>query len=358
MRERVKRLRLPLVALILALSCIGCILGIARLKNLFPSQQAAERWKGEGEMDFTQLSFFMTRDQKLSREQIYSFRTAMVQKLKDASLDPETDRGLLRDAWSGSDTVKVANGRRGGEVQVIPVGGSFFDFHPLRLLSGNYLRPEDVMDDRVLLDRETAWLLFGGTELTGMSFYIENTPFVVAGVYEHDSDRFSKRAEEGAMCVYMSCDAYERLFPEKAGALCYELVMADPVRGFALTAAGEKFPLKGAEILNNSARFSTSRLWALLKDRTARTMRTGFAVYPAWENAARAAEDRAAQLFALACVFGILPEVLLVIWLAHLLSRGKRKLGEEVLPEAREKLEEAVRVQGRRRWERKHPDQK
>ncbi len=349
--------RLPLIAAALALCCAVCVWRIFALANMFPSQHAAERWRGEREMEFTQLSFFMTRDRKLTREQLYTFRTDMAQKLSEASLDPQVDSGLLHDCWSGLETVRVSNGARGGEVQVIPVGGWFFDFHPLRLLSGSYLQPDDVMDDRVLLDEETAWLLFGGTDLGGMSFDLEGNPVVVAGVFRHDDDRFSRRAEGDAMRIYMNYDAFERLFPDKTGITCYELVMADPVRGFALTAAGEKFGLKDAEILNNSARFSASRLWALLKDRSARSMRTGYAAYPSWENAARAAEDSASQLFALACVCGVLPVALLLLWLVKLAARGKRKLGEEILPDARERVQEAVRVRGRQRWERSHPDQ-
>lgn len=61
------------------------------------------------------------------------------------------------------------------------MGGNFFDFHPIRLLSGNYISPDDLMKDRVLLDEDTAWLLFGGTQLEGLSFKIDGVPFVVAG---------------------------------------------------------------------------------------------------------------------------------------------------------------------------------
>jgi hypothetical protein len=71
------------------------------------------------------------------------------------------------------------------------------------------------MDDRVLLDRETAWLLFGGTELSGMSFSINGVPFVVAGVYDHDGDRFTRRAvDEGVMSIYMSWEGYRRLISQ------------------------------------------------------------------------------------------------------------------------------------------------
>ena len=56
---------------------------------------------------------------------------------------------------------------------MLAVGGQFFEFHPLRLLSGSYIAEGDLSPDRVLLDRELAWELFGGTELTGMSVEVK-----------------------------------------------------------------------------------------------------------------------------------------------------------------------------------------
>ena len=114
MRERIKKLLLPLIAAALALGCLVCLWRLHALKNLLPDQHAAERWQGEGALDFDQLSFFMARDQKLTRDQLYAFRTEMLKKLKEASLEPENNPGLLHDAWSTSDTVKVQNGRRSG----------------------------------------------------------------------------------------------------------------------------------------------------------------------------------------------------------------------------------------------------
>jgi len=100
---------------------------------------------------------------------------------------------------------------------VIAVGGNFFDFHPIRLLSGNYITPDDLMQDRVLLDEETAWLLFGGTELSGMSFKINGVPFVVAGVIQREQDFASEKAYSSGMGIYMSYDGYSSLFEEAAG---------------------------------------------------------------------------------------------------------------------------------------------
>ena len=351
--------RWPLIAaLVLALCCAVCLLVSRGAANTLDSQKAAERWQGESERSFVQISCFLPAGESLSMEKLYAFRTDMAKKLKDASYDPENDRGLYIDAWSRSGAVKVNAGRRGGEVLAVAVGGRFFDFHPLRLLNGSYLSPDDLMEDRVLLDRETAWLLFGGSELSGMSFAINGQPFVVAGVYEHAGDRFSKRAEGEGMCIYMHYDAFVRLFPEQTGASCYELVVAEPVKGFGRMAAEEKFPVKRAELVENSYRFEASRLLRLVKDSAERSMRKSEALYPGWENAARGAEDQAAFWLAAGIVCGVFPAALLLYALIRFLAGGKTKLEEEVLPRTKERVEEAWRVRARKRWEKKHPDMK
>ncbi len=348
--------RWPIVlALLLALLSAFSFWRMRAVPRLLPSQQAAERWKGDGERDFAQHSFFLPAEEKLTRDQVYSFRNDMLQKLKGASYDIENEKGLFTDAWSLSAPVKVSAGRRSGEVQAFAVGGNFFDFHPLRLLSGNYLRPGDLMEDRVLLDRETAWLLFGAVDLAGMSFSIGGTPFVVAGVYEHEKDGFSKAALTDGMCIYMSYDAFIRLFPENTGISCYELVMAEPVKGFAHGAAEEKFPVKKAELTDNSYRYSVDRLLKILKAGSARSMHKGSTIYPYWENAARAAEDRAALWLAVGLVSGAFPAALALAELIRGFVRGRRKMETDVLPEAQARGREYIRELKRRRWERRHP---
>ena len=48
--------------------------------------------------------------------------------------------------------------------------------------------------------------------------------------------------------------------------------------------------------------------------------------------------------------------ITLLIELIRLLARGKAALEDEVIPRAKESVEEAVRVQARKRWEKKHPE--
>ena len=44
-----------------------------------------------------------------------------------------------------------------------------------------------------------------------------------------------------------------------------------------------------------------------------------------------------------------------VVWLIRLLKRGKEKLGDDVLPKAKDRIGEAIRKKQRKHWEKKHP---
>lgn len=352
-RERTKRLwSLGLLAALLLL-CAVCLLAYKNTAALLSSQSAAQRWQGDNETAFAQVSCFASAGDSITEEEIYSFRSAMLTKLKDASFEVSAGTPLIHDAWCGFGQVNAANGQRKGKLSVTAVGGNYFDFHPIKLVSGAYLTADDLMKDRVLLDRESAWLLFGGEELSGMSFEIEGQSFYVAGVIEREDDRFSKRAYGDGMGIYMHYEAYKSL-NENAAISCYELVMAEPVQGFVYSAVQEKFPIGTGEIVDNTYRFDAERLLRMLKDGSTRSMHLGQAVYPYWENAARGAEDNCLWLILAAMVFAALPAVLALWLLVSGLVHGKRKLEDEYIPEAKEKISEAVRIRQRRRWEAKH----
>lgn len=357
MKTGTKKNRIGLVLLLilgwLCFMSLVCFGRAAWLAGSLESQHQARRWQGESDRAFSQISCFLPQDSRVSLEQLYQFRQSAAAQLLEA-VPGEDVAALYRDCWSGSGAAEVASALGRGTAQVTAVGGAFFEFHPIRLLSGSYLAEGELMKDRVLLDEELAWLLFGGTELQGLSLKINGQNFVVAGVVDRNNDRENRLAWPGeTMGLYMSYEAWEAM-DEKAGADCYEFVMARPVKGFALNFAREKFPVKTAEILDNSERFGFSLLWELVSGFGRRSMHTEAIAYPYWENAARATEDWYGLLLLLGCAFAAPPLLLLLVLGIMLLHRGRGKLREELLPRAVENTQEAIRIRQRRRWERKH----
>ena len=343
----------PLLAAALLLIVFAlCFLGYRSTSALLLSQQAAQRWRGENETAFAQVSCFMPDGKGLSEEEIYTFRSAMLTKLTEASFEVSADTTLIHDAWSAGGKATVSKGQRRGEVRVTAVGGYFFDFHPISLVSGNYLSPDDLMEDRVLLDRKCAWLIFGSDEVAGMDFEINGQPYYVAGVIQREDDRFSALAYTEGMGIYMSWEGWKRL-SESPEASCYELVMAEPVEGFVYRAVQEKFPIGTGEIVDNTYRYEPERILKMLKGGSTRSMHLGNASYPYWENAARAAEDGCLVWLTAALVAAAMPAVLILWLVIKGLVYGKGRLEDDYIPEAKEKISEAWRVRARQRWEKR-----
>ena len=324
----------------------------SRLSARLSSQQEAQRWQGESDLKFCQISCFLPVDEKVQPDTILKFREEVQKALHAASVDVQHAGQLQLDAWSTTGRVHVATDLGNGEARVIAVGGDFFQFHPVWLLSGNYIAESDFMKDRVLLDEDLAWMLFGGTDLVGMELRINGCPFVVAGVIQREQDMFSRLAYTDGMGLFMSYEAYSQL-DEKAGIDCYELVTAEPVNNFALSLVKQKFPIGRGEILQNTGRFTFSRLSKILMAFGTRSMQTRGIVYPYWENACRSAEDHCALYMLLGYLFAVIPLAVATYSVIRLLRRGKERLADEFIPDVSDRIEEAVRVRQRRAWERK-----
>ena len=102
---------------------------------------------------------------------------------------------------------------------------------------------------------------------------------------------------------------------------CYEIVLPDPVSGFAKKLMTEKFPVGEGVIVQNTGRFSLSGLISVIGKFGKRVMTTNGVIYPYWENAARMAESYAALLLILGTLFGLMPAVCLTIVLVKLTVR-------------------------------------
>lgn len=347
------RILFYVVNAVLLVASVVLLLITLHHSSMLQAQRAAERWQGESKTAFRQISCFVPVGESFGQNEIGAFRNSAAQKLHEAALDLDSGERLIVDAWSTTDKMQVSSNLGSGEASVIAVGGNYFDFHPLRLISGSYFSQTDVMQDRVLLDEDLAWLLFGGTEIQGLSMEIEGRPFVVAGIIERERDFASKAAYFEGMGLYMSYDSYSDI-REDSTVSCYELVLPEPVKSFAVNTVKEIFPVKSAEIINNSARFDFSKLMKLTAHINRRSMQTNGIIYPYWENAARYTENVCAVLLLVSLITAIIPIISVTVMAILLILRGNRMLKENLLPKLKDKTAEAVRVRQRRHWEKKH----
>ncbi|MCL2663516.1 MAG: ABC transporter permease [Oscillospiraceae bacterium] len=322
----IKRIILIAVNVLCLIGFFICLGVSSSIREPLYSQQAADAWRGQSGERFAQLSAFFPDDTSFDLESIRQLRGSIEQELIAASLESSPDNRLYADAWSGTGTVSVISSRLQNPVSVkaIAVGGDFFLFHPFRLVSGSYLSPEDVMRDRVVLDEELAWRLFGATRVEGFEVVINSRPFLVAGVISRETDLANSRAYTYGEGLFMSFEALMVLSEEAAVITSYEIVMPDPVTGFARGTLTDAITESNILIIENSNRFSLLNTFLNIRSFGERSMHTDSIALPYWENAARFVEDWLALLLVLSLVLITFPIVCAVIYIVNLIRFGLR----------------------------------
>ena len=325
------------VNIVLLVGFAASVLGLYAVGSSFETVTAAQRFSGESGIRFAQLGCFFPVGEGKNEETVWTMRQTLESKFVEQSLEPPEGGSLFLDAYSASASVSVSTDHGSAQVSAIGVGGNFFYFHPLRLRSGAYIAERDLMDDLVVLDELLAWRLFGGMELTGMTLFINGQPFVVASVVAMEDDFATDRALNREGSLFLSYSALQRL-DETLTIDCYEIVLPDPISGYARGIMEQLLPLKEESMVENSGRFSLPRLWTIIGSFGERSMRTGAVIYPYWENALRFAEDCAALLLVLAALTILFPLTTLIV----LAMRGIRALGSFLRSVAAARFDDAV----------------
>ena len=345
---------LLILNIVLVLGSVGCFLGLRRVSGTLESLTAAGRFRGEGDTRFAQLACYLPVDDGKTEEAIFSFRQELESQMVEQSLEAQEGGRLYIDAYSGTASVSISSDNAGSAtVKAIGVGGDFFYFHPLRLRAGAYIKSDDLMDDLVVLDEEMAWRLFGGTDLAGLTVSINGTPFVVSGVISRETDFATGKAYTGDGGVYMSFSAMKRLV-NSADITGYEIVMPNPISGYAKGMLEDSFPIGDGDVVENSDRYGLLHLWEVIKSFGLRSMRNNGVIYPYWENAARLTEDYAALLLLLGVLLALYPLLTALILMIKDIRRAYR-FAKVKIPE---KVDEAVEKHREERLEKKFEKEK
>lgn len=318
------------------------------VRKIPDSQYAAERWDRGG--GYTQISVFYGAETALRENDLEQIEAALEDVIGELEVDVLTagkpgkteseakkaGSGSWISAYSAPGTVTIESGRTSTTMAAIGVGGDFFLFHPFCLRYGSFFSGDDLMQDRVVIDEETAWQLFGALDVAGMQVTIGGVSHVVAGVIARDCDWMEKRAGADEMTVYLSCDSLRR-YGTTAGITCYEALLPEPVSGYGIgiveeivgndeekNMAVETVAGKNREniiVVENNDRFSISNLLKVVFDFGKRSMQTSNIIMPVWENAARGWED----LLAVILVGQILCVAVLPVSAGMLCMEGRRR---------------------------------
>ncbi|MCL2425021.1 MAG: ABC transporter permease [Oscillospiraceae bacterium] len=309
-----KRIVIIAINVICLIAFIVCLSASASIQESLRSQQAASAWAGQSGERFAQISIFFPESNEFDEQAIHQLRSDVNDSLRAASLESTPARRLHTDAWSTSTDVSILEPHGTVNVKAIAVGGDFFLFNPLRLRDGSYITPNDIMHDRIVIDEELAWRLFGAIRVSGFEVYINDRPFVIAGVIARETDFASSRAYTYDAGLFMSFEILDEMTEGGVSISSYTIVMPDPITGFAYNSIVDAMTGEAVLIVENSRRFSLENSFSRIGSFGERSMRTEPITLPYWENAARFAEDWVAFLLALSLLFLVFPVICAAIY--------------------------------------------
>ena len=174
------------------------------LQNSLPDQNAATRWSKNH--DVAQISIFFTEDQKITEDSVKELAWKLTQALTEQAIGKDEKKSSGRElvmAYSAEGQITLNREGKTLTVNAVGVGGDFFLFHPLTLLSGQYLNTSLDMKDGIVLDEDTAWQLFGSSNIVGQTVEIGGLPFYIRGVVKKPTGRLEKAAGLSQSLVFV-----------------------------------------------------------------------------------------------------------------------------------------------------------
>ena len=289
-------------------------------KGLY-DQQMAERWSKEG--GFAQISAFFAEDAIEDESYFRGIGQSVDKALQEASIVNENENARLWiDAVSQRGKIVLASNRAYIEVNAFGVSGEFFQFHPQKIVSGYLFGADGMMQDGIVIDEETAWQLFGSSDVEGMQVMAGQVPHYITGVIERPTGRLEEAAGLAKSICYLSMDSLKN-YGSISGGFTYEIVMPNPIKGFAYsamqTAVGSDN--QNVRLVENSSRFDFVPLLHIVQEFGIRSMSIGGIEYPYWENIARGQEDIFALLFLIKCLLLLIPGIFLIGLIIYLWKR-------------------------------------
>ncbi len=349
------RKRHAVIAGINALCIAGALALTAAGSHAARSQMynySAEKWDSSG--GSTQISCFFSEDSGMSVQSVAAIRSALTKALSDVNQFAEDGKSLFTDAYSTpAGTVQVqSDSTSHSEAELTVVGGDFFYFRDFRLLSGAFFSGEDFMQDGAVIDRSLAWNLYGSDNVAGMTLSIGAKNFFISGVIDTPQNKEEAYCAGDAPRIYISYEGASGLgiatstqgyapeegeMPQFTDITMYEVISPDAVENFTLNALKDHFGEGDPErllIVDNTHRFSPSRLAKTFRKRWKHSVLNSKLSLPWWENASRIAEYKLAPVYFFRRLLFI-PPVLTVLWIIYLVwlfvSRNKGRFISAVI---------------------------
>lgn len=334
MRIRPKQLLSAAVTALLTVLTVGVGAAMYTYTYSFTHEHVAERFSGSER--FAQFTVFASESAEFTFDKMQYFRYNLEKKLTEQSLTPPQGARLYADAYSAFDEVTLAsNGKRTANAKLAYIGGDYRMFYPTYEFMPDIAK--DINHDRMLLSRSAAWQLYGGEALYDYPVTIGEKTLYVSGVYEDPEENESIKKFYGDLVPA----AVDLLVDKERPITCYELIVVDPVKNFALDAVKACLDLpEGSYLLvENSNRFSIGKLFQKIPTlvEADAPLPTGVDITPE-EMEAQHAEKVLAVMLILLCVVAVWPVIRLVVWCVRLFRVVKAFFSRTVVRRIKDKF--------------------
>ena len=332
-------------------------------------QTAYARWETE-DKPYAQASVYLPEDNAIPDSGIPSIRLAVENALSAAGV-PSTDYPWFY-AASKIQQATLQNGIASSNVELTLITGDYFRMHPMVLRTGWYMSEDDVMHDRIVLDRQTAWDLFYSDDVVGQFLEWNGQRYQVAAVVDYPEGKYtglaagdtrrawvyadspgvtggsSTSSNDGSDTV--SADAVPSgTASSDVGYTCLEMVLPQPVKNFAVSTLQsvikETVP-EDTVYTDNAGRFSLESRWNVLRNLSTRGISSKAIAYPCYENAAKLVENHLALRLIPEAILLAIVGISVLIWL--ILLNRKRTWGLYSIPTA---IENAIDRRNARNYE-------
>ena len=129
-------------------------------------------------------------------------------------------------AFSQTQKATLKSGLASTDVEMTMISGDYFTFHPLPIRTGWYFSESELMRDRIILDRQTAWDLFYSDNVVGQALEWDGQKYVVAAVVDTEPGEYNDMAAGDTQRAWAFADA-----PAADGS-CAESVQAGLTDGY------------------------------------------------------------------------------------------------------------------------------
>ena len=366
-----------LLWVLLVLVSLGIFLGFRRgdrsIIATLTDQTAAQRWENE-EKPYAEASVYLPEDNAISASSLPALRLSVENALTAAGVPSEDHPWLYAASHTQQETLQSDSGSVSATVDLTLISGDYFRIHPMVLRTGWYMWESDVMHDRIILDRQTAWDLFYTDDAVGQFLQWNGQRYQVAAVVDYPEGTYNERASKDVCRAWVfadspgvsgsgtasspdsggvssgddNADSAGAGTAEKAsgspiasssgdvGFTSLEMVLPQPVKGFAVATlknALKDLVPKNTVYTDNSGRFSLSSRWSVLQNLSTRGISEKAIGYPCYENAAQLAENQLALRLIPEGIFLLFPIISLLIWLILLNRRrtwGLHSIGDAI----------------------------